>query len=80
MSEQKQQAEAADGQSRLTAWLGMEDEFLIIGMQRILPSDCGLLAQLRQRGYDPVFQEFPVSQLPAPEQGFGSVGQRETGE
>ncbi|MBU2642067.1 MAG: hypothetical protein KJ889_09705 [Gammaproteobacteria bacterium] len=68
MSEQKQQTEAADGQSRLTAGLGKCDAPSIIGGYTISPSDDDLLESLRQRGYDPVFRESLESQLPAPEQ------------
>lgn len=63
--DQEKLIEGAVGPHDLSVVPGSRD-FVIIGTYRILPSDADLLAQLRQRGYDPVFQEFHESQLPAP--------------
>lgn len=43
------------------------EKLLVIGGYTVLPSDDGLLASLQQRGYAPVFQEFPESQRPEQE-------------
>ncbi len=53
---------------------------VIIGEHKITPNDTGLLASLRQRGYEVAFQDAPESQPPAQEWVAGSLGQPKTDE
>ena len=56
-----------------------QDELRIVGRRKVLPSDAGLIESLRQRGYDPVFLEFPESEQLEPGPAVCSRGPQETG-
>lgn len=55
------------------------DEVVVLGEQRIGPNDLDLLASLRQRGYEVVFQETPESQRHEPGQASAIPGPPEKG-